>query len=219
MSKHSFIKSARDYVEDVRDQRRDGNTFAAERLLNEGLRHYPDNAYLMVYQGNLYRDTRRDGEAMDAFRRAFVRHPKEQIAVMGFANFLTLKHEFETAENVYAHMFSLNGPRDMRLLTALGNMYQVAGKMPLAAACFGKAVLLPNTDEYAQRRYKEICNIFTPGFLHEEWKNVEARMTERKGSALEVHRLAAEASAPRNPPDAVDPADQDQPVYNGPAWS
>lgn len=222
MCRRHFGNKARDYA--IRLRRCGGGDFAAtERHLLEGLRHYPDNPYLMVYLGNLYRSAQRDTQAMGVFRRAFVQHPRMQIAIMGFANFLALKREFDQAEDVYAHMFSVSGSRDMRLLTALGHVYQSSNRAPLAAACFGKAVRLANADDYARRRYKAICDIFPPGYVYEEWKNFLKRMADRKGTALEFHlRVEAvrRASQPsQKPKNQAGPAGRDVPSYGGPAWS
>ncbi|HEU4838536.1 MAG TPA: hypothetical protein VFS88_03895, partial [Micavibrio sp.] len=158
------------------------------------------NVYLMVYLGNLYRGARHDAEAMGVFRRAFLLHPKAQITVMGFANFLALKKEYDQAEDVYAHMFSVSGARDMRLLTALGHVYQSSNKAPLAAACFGKAIRLANADDYARQRYKAICDIYPPGFVYQEWENVLKRMADRKGNALKFHGRAEAARRARTAP-------------------
>jgi tetratricopeptide (TPR) repeat protein len=220
--KRHFSNRARDYA--IKLRRRGGGDFSStERLLTEGLCHYPGNVYLMVYLGNLYRGARRDAEATGVFRRAFLLHPKAQIAVMGFANFLALKKEYDQAEDVYAHMFSISGARDLRLMTALGNVYQSSNLAPLAAACFGKAVQLVNADDYARRRYKAICDIFPPGFVHEEWKNFLKRMADRKGTALEFHlRVEAVRQAsqpPQKPKNQAGPAGRDVPFYSGPAWS
>jgi predicted Zn-dependent protease len=218
--KRHFGKKARDYAIGLR--KRGGGDFAStERLLTEGLCHYPDNVYLMVYLGNLYRGARRDAEAMGVFRRAFVLYPKAQITIMGFANFLAVKKEFDQAEDVYAHMFSISGTRDLRLMTALGNLYQASNRAPLAAACFGKAVQLANADDYARQRYKAICDIFPPGFVYQEWKNVLKHMNDRKGNALEFHRRvdddARQAAQPlQKPQNQPGPAGQDHPSYGRP---
>ena len=217
--KRHFSKKARDYAIGLR-KRGGGDFSSTERLLTEGLCHYPGNVYLMVYLGNLYRGARHDAEAMGVFRRAFLLHPKAQIAVMGFANFLALKKEYDQAEDVYAHMFSISGARDLRLMTALGNVYEASNHAPLAAACFGKAVQLVNADDYARRRYGAIREMFPPGFVYEEWKNVLKRMNDRRGKALEFHRRAEAARRaacpPQKPQNQTGPADQDRPFYNRP---
>ena len=222
MMRDTFEQSASDYYETVRRLRRVREFDSAVTVANEALKRYPDNAHLTVMLGNIYRDKRQDETAMDIFQRAFVMHPREQVAVMGFANFLTVKHHYGKAENIYAHMFALNGANDMRLLTALGHMYQCLPENALAAACFGKATLLPKADDYARSRYEEICTIFRPGYRSEEWENVLERMAERKEAAMEYRKqLLASMGAPsvQSRPAPRDLAGTDQPFYDGPSWS
>lgn len=217
--KRHFGKKARDYAIGLR-KRGCGDFSSTERLLTEGLCHYPDNVYLLVYLGNLYRGARRDAEAMNVFRRAFLLHPRAQITVMGLANFLALKKEYDQAEDVYAHMFSINGASDLRLMTALGNLYQASNRKPLAAACFGKAIRLANADDYARQRYESIRAIYPPGFVDQEWKNVLKRMNDRKGNALELHGRADAARRavhhPQKPQNQACPAEPDRLSYGRP---
>lgn len=187
----------RDTIETAKSYEELGWHDMAETLYKSELEDLPQSIDLMQELAHFYARRGRDEDALTYFKRAFQTEPTSQRAIMHFANFLstTGKNQpsrYNTAEALYARMMSINGPSDLKLLCALGDLYQKSGKIDNAAACFGRAAALPNADSYALRRSREAERLGGAVYTPEGWDFVRRRLS---GLAVQ-QKLAPIAAAP-----------------------
>lgn len=166
--------SAKGYLIKAAELRRNRRYDDAADVIRQGLEDFPQNAALWNELGKRFQAKWRDDDALAAFATAYRLDPQDAFIAMNYAGFLTKKSQFDLAEQVFMKQYQREG-QDVRLLTALGNMYQAKGVNELAAACFGRAVEIRPNDDIAMRRHMEMSKEHGVAYTNEAWDKFAKR--------------------------------------------
>lgn len=153
---------------EARKIREGGDLHAATSLLLAGHKKFPLSALLCTDLGYNYKRKGDVEKSLEFFGKAHDLDPKDPRVTMKYGAALMEYSQTEPAEKAFLKLFEPE-TKDIRLLTALGNVYQVAGQYDFAAACFGRASRMPESDHYCRSRYNEVKRIFDVQYTPEGW--------------------------------------------------
>lgn len=160
----------------------------AEQLGITAIAQYPEHAYLWYTLGKIQkelgqRDEAADDRALKSFETAHTLAPDDRTITMGLAKFLLLKGQHRKSEQLYLSLMDMDAP-DIRLLTALGNLYQRACNYTFSAVCFGMALRLDVRDTIAQRRVVEISDISGKIYTADGHESFRRHVEQAKGQQV-----------------------------------
>lgn len=172
----STVLSAYEYMQIARREKDLGLHKERLQTLIEGTDAHPNDARLWHELAKQHRQSyNNDQGAMEAFETALRLAPNDTFIIMDTAKFKATKRQFDDAEQLYLKIYRAQR-NDVKVLTALGNLYQVKGDMDCAAACFGKAVEIKPADDYARQRYNEVAQSYHTTYTAERWSKFENRV-------------------------------------------
>jgi tetratricopeptide (TPR) repeat protein len=111
---------------------------AAWKLLNKGLKRYPESPCLLNAMGVLHRDLYHDYEALQYFEKALHRNPKNYSILFNKANVLCDFNFYEESASIYRQCIK-NNPYDPYNFVMLGHCHLETGYPEEAVGSFKRA--------------------------------------------------------------------------------
>lgn len=186
----SSVKALRDNYFKLKH---DGHTDEAHELLLRALDLYPNDPDLLTDMGFSHKHQGNIPQAMKHFGLAFKQRPNDIKNAMNYAHSLVDIKMFHEAEIVYIKVLQDN-LNDVRLLTAMGDLYCYTDKLGLATICYGRAAKQPDADYKAIDRYEKIKPRSHIEYSKGRWTDFMRRAEKKLEEAIDEDFANAEYS-------------------------
>lgn len=127
---------------------RRGDYSAAEKVLIEAYNLDPDNAYILVGLGDLYREQKKFSKAITYYEKILHLDGKNVFALRGIGDANRGKNQHEQAISFWCRYLECNED-DIQVLTRVGDSYKKLKKYRESEKFYCQALAINNNDKYA----------------------------------------------------------------------
>jgi hypothetical protein len=142
----------------------------AIRLLEEGLKRYPEDQSLKVELGRAYLYNRQDEQAMRLFQEVLQKDPSNRVAKLELARALAYHPDYETSDRLYRELLASNPDDEAASLGLIRNLVHQKRIAEARSVC--GVALSRHPDSHKLQEYKEQLN--------KGWLKNAVPQTERK---------------------------------------
>ncbi|MDF1578695.1 MAG: divalent cation tolerance protein CutA [Desulfobulbales bacterium] len=127
---------------------RKGDFQEAERVLREAYELDPDNAYILVGLGDLYREQKKFDKAINYYEKILTIDEKNVFALRGAGDALRGKNQHERAISCWKRYLECNED-DIQVLTRVGDSYKKLKEYGASEKYYCRALEINGKDKYA----------------------------------------------------------------------
>jgi tetratricopeptide (TPR) repeat protein len=127
---------------------RGGNYQEAEKILLEGAELDPDNPYILVGLGDLYRETRKFVKSISHYERILASDSRNVFALRGIGDSYRGMNQHEKAIPYWQSYLECN-PEDIQVMTRVGDSYKKLKNLKESERYYQMALGLAPDDRYA----------------------------------------------------------------------
>jgi len=127
---------------------RGGNYQEAEKVLLEGAELDPDNPYILVGLGDLYRETRKYNKSISYYERILAIDDRNVFALRGIGDSYRAMNHHDKAIPYWQHYLDCN-PDDIQVMTRVGDSFKKLKNHKESERYYLKALELAPEDRYA----------------------------------------------------------------------